>query len=81
MKILESAAMVEQFRFPKSKGRRIRKKWSRNKINWRPMQHFLRYGDDYVICHPTLAARLRRTMRASELGHHIEGLVPTISTP
>lgn len=36
-RIIESGAMIEQYRFPKAKGKRIRKKWRKRPENFRPM--------------------------------------------
>lgn len=61
--IIESQSMTEtyQFRFPRSKKKRIKKKWQKRPINFktRPRKDFLLYGD-YVICNPIMAAKLRR---------------------
>lgn len=58
-KIVESAAMVEQFRFPRSGKRRIRQKWENRNENFRPMMKAIQNGWK-LICHPIFAARLRR---------------------
>lgn len=63
MQIVESPALVEQFRFPKSRRARIRKKWARDKRNWRAMRKFLSYGNGIIFAHPEMAARLRRHVR------------------
>jgi hypothetical protein len=66
--IIESTDCVEQFRFPRSKKKRIRAKWARRAENSRPMRHALQQGST-LYCHPTFAARLRRAVetRASAL--------------
>lgn len=60
--IIESHAMVEtyQYRFPRSKKKRIRKKWDKrpNNFKTRPRKDFLQYGNHF-ICHPVMAAKLR----------------------
>lgn len=56
--IYESAAMCVQFRFPRSKRRRIRDKWAKDKRNFKPSLNVLRSGNT-LICHPVMAARLR----------------------
>jgi hypothetical protein len=58
-KIIESTAMIEQFRFPKSRKKRIRKKWAKRPQNWRPDLKKTYVMGDTVICHPILAAKLR----------------------
>lgn len=50
--------MVEQFRFPKSKKRRIRNKWAKRPENWRPMRRAMIMGD-MVLMHPSLADPFR----------------------
>lgn len=41
----------EQFRYPRSKRRRIRKKWRRDPANWRlvPMRQSLRMGNRLLV--------------------------------
>ena len=60
--IIESENLVEQFRFPRTKKRRIRNKWAKRSYNFRPARHALQMGADTLICHPTLAAKLRRQL-------------------
>jgi hypothetical protein len=58
-KIVTSTAMVEQFRFPRSKRRRIRAKWEKRPRNFRPMRAAFFYEAGNVIyCHPQFAAAL-----------------------
>jgi hypothetical protein len=61
IRILESAASVEriQWRFPHSKKRRIRAKWTKRECNVRYEPRAFRYGENTIICHPVIAARLR----------------------
>lgn len=56
--IYESHAMCVQFRFPRSKRRRIRKKWAKDKHNFKPSPQILRSGNT-LICHPAMAVKLR----------------------
>lgn len=69
MIIIESPHLTTatQFRFPKSKRRRIRKKWSKNPKNFRtlPDQNFYQY-DNKIICHPIMARRLRTTLQKEQ---------------
>ena len=64
MKIVESMAMTitEQFRTPRSKKRRTRKKWSKNPMNTRtrPDHNCLVMGDT-IYCHPSVAKVLRES--------------------
>jgi hypothetical protein len=60
--IRPSKIMVEQFRFPKSKKRRIRRKWAKRAENWRPMTKALFDKEtNEIYIHPdmlTLVAHL-----------------------
>lgn len=53
-KIYYSNAMVEQFRFPKSKRQRVRKKFSKNKANWRASKHVFVTADGSFFAHPSV---------------------------
>lgn len=55
LRLVTSDLMVEQFRFPKTKKRRIRNKWAKRPENWRPMRRAMIMGD-MVLVHPSLAA-------------------------
>ncbi len=67
-KITESPTLVirYQYRFPKSKRRRIRKKWRKNLDNWRtkvdPQYYF---QNNQIICHPEMADKLRKGYESS----------------
>jgi hypothetical protein len=69
--IVESAACVVQFRFPRTKKRRIRNKWINRPGNFRPSVNvFVSKEQNTVICHPIIARRLRAelaTLRATEV--------------
>lgn len=63
LKIVESEFLVEQFRFPRSKKKRIRKKWANRQENWRPdIKRAYQIGDS-LICHPIFAQRLREQLK------------------
>ena len=51
MKILVSTSLIEfyQFRFPKSKKKRIRKKWSKRKENYREKLKAVKLGDTLYV--------------------------------
>jgi hypothetical protein len=70
IRIIESAAMATrtQVRFPKSKTRRIRKKWAKREENWRliPWTDVYRLSDGTLIAHPVTARRWRAQMQAME---------------
>ena len=40
-----------QYRFPKSKKKRIRLKWRRRKENWKTVmeEHFIKWGDKIIV--------------------------------
>lgn len=56
-----------QVRFPRSKKRRIRKKWTKDRRNWRsrlvPWDKAFVLRDGTVVAHPTIVAELERAAR------------------
>lgn len=48
---------VQQFRFPRTKNRRIRKKWAARPENFRPYPHFFHIAGFGYIGHPQTIAR------------------------
>lgn len=65
IKIITDPLMVEQFRFPRSKGKRIKLKWKKRPANFRPAKHTLMDQQrGLVYCHPAVAEELRRQLRA-----------------
>jgi hypothetical protein len=65
MQIIENTNCVEQFRFPKSRKKRIRAKWAKRTENFRPSRRALQLGDK-LICHPILARRLRAEIEVAD---------------
>ena len=69
MQIIESPhlTITKQFRFPKSKRRRIRKKWQKDSKNFRtvPRTDFL-ILNNAIICHPLMARKLRKTLQKQQ---------------
>ena len=65
-KIVTSPIMVDrfQFRFPRSKKRRIRKKWSKRYENYKtaPKEEVFIIGDS-IICHPSMAVKIEDEMK------------------
>jgi hypothetical protein len=65
VEIVGVSAMVrpEQFRFPRSKKKRIRTKWEKRSENWRavPLDHFIQIGAA-LYGHPSLVARFKRLL-------------------
>lgn len=69
IKVLEDINMVErntfQFRFPKSKGKRIKKKWRKNRANWKtvckPLPEVLVFNRN-IVAHPDIARKIRKAL-------------------
>lgn len=61
MTIIESPYITEQFRFPRTKKRRIRNKWSKRPENWRPSRRAYLTGDTLYV-HPKMATLIRAQM-------------------
>jgi len=68
MRIFPNVNLMErfQFRFPRSKGRRIRTKWSKQGRNWstRPDTHVYMTPDG-IYCHPVIASAIQNTIPAA----------------
>jgi hypothetical protein len=58
MRIYENRLLVEQWRLPRTKKRRIRRKWAKIPANWRPSPTVLAVGNCLVM-HPRVAQALR----------------------
>lgn len=54
-----SENVVEQFRFPRTKKRRIRNKWAKRPVNFRPARRFYA-TNDAIYVHPVMWERLRK---------------------
>lgn len=68
--IIQSHLMIEQFRFPRSKKRRTRKKWARRTENWRPHRKAMVDMINHIIhVHPAQAKALVCSLRRS--GHRL----------
>lgn len=66
VKFYEIPTMVTQFRVPKGKRRRVRKKWAKDPRNFKPNPNLYTSvinGD--VMGHPATIAELKRAMRAT----------------
>ena len=59
LRIFESqfSTKHEQFRFPKSKKKRIRKKWAKNLRNFRDVP-IACMGQDFLVVHPNIRRKL-----------------------
>ena len=66
LRVVESPLLMKrkQVRFCRSKKRRILKKWAKNPKNWRevPDMETIYRTPTTLICHPALAAKLRRRL-------------------
>ena len=69
--IIEDPRMLDQFRFPKSKKRRIRKKWAKVPTNFKPSKKVAMFGG-VTIAHPQTAAYLRRETQTAN--HQMNGM-------
>ena len=81
-KIIEEPAMeIEkrvQFRFPKSKKRRIRKKWSRRSENWKDVpQSGILMVNGTLFIHPLRMTELRAQLERRVM----DGILSTFNTP
>lgn len=69
-RLLPSRHMVKdvQFRYPRSKKKRIRQKWAKNRANWRtvPRMEALQLPSGDFVMHPVLIAKIRELGRAPE---------------
>ena len=76
MKIFENPHMTKEILIlPRSKKRRIRKKWAKNPLKRKtvPETGYIVAGDGLIICHPVAAQALRRELGKYRL-HQRPGL-------
>lgn len=59
-RISTSELVQEQYRFPRTKKRRIRNKWSKRQENFRPARHALLTEDGTIYIHPTRLSLLNQ---------------------
>lgn len=66
LRIVESVLLCDrkQVKFPRSKKRRIRRKWAKRDSNFieLPKREILKYGDT-LVCHPMIAAEVRKAIQ------------------
>jgi hypothetical protein len=67
MNIFESTLCVtrRQFRFPRTKKRRIRNKWKHRRENWKETPTAYLIGGA-LYCHPSIAQKMREVALISE---------------
>lgn len=64
MKVYTNPFLTKQFRFPRSKGKRIRQKWAKRPENFRPSRDCLIDKQRGAIyCHPVIADELERALQ------------------
>lgn len=62
-KIITNPNFVKQFRFPKTKKKRIRKKWWKNPKNHKPdTENFLCLQDGTIIIHPIAMKKVQQLL-------------------
>lgn len=68
IKIIENHHLVkqEQFRFPRSKGKRIKKKFQKDCRNFKnvPDRNIYQVMNQ-IVCHPSVAAQIRKKLQES----------------
>jgi len=62
-RIIQDVNMVEQVRFPRSKKRRIRKKWKNRPENYGPSTSLWMLKNGTIICHPIMVGKIRAITR------------------
>ncbi len=54
---------VEQFRFPRSRKRRIRNKWAKRPVNWRPARRgYLDKAANVLYVHPEVLTQMKKAV-------------------
>lgn len=64
MEIITNLYMTKQWRFPRSKRKRIRNKWKKNKLNFKPDMRVLAVNGDTYIMHPAMKIKFEEMNRA-----------------
>ena len=78
--LFESPNLLEQFRFPKSKKKRIRAKWAKRSCNWRPSSKIISMdGGRKLICHPELIDKIRKQL-AEDMANQVSNQVVSAAT-
>ena len=61
MQIIENPNLLDQYCFPRSKRKRIRKKWGKDMNNYAPSTKIWQTAGR-IICHPMMAQQIKRQM-------------------
>ena len=75
-KIVIDSYLVRQFRKPRSKRKRIQKKWAKVSSNYKADDRVFQIGKQF-LCHPSVFAKLRRHLRQN--GYAMQDEVSTCS--
>ena len=68
--IIEDSRLVDQYRFPRSKKKRIRNKWAKDPRNFMPSRRVC-VAAGVLICHPVVAAEIRQKI-AKEMAERVD---------
>ena len=60
---IKSDLMVEQYKFPRSKRKRIKKKWSKRTKNYRSKKEGILINKNTFFYHPVLQPRIRKMIK------------------
>lgn len=71
-RVYSSPHLVEQFRFPKTKGKRVRKKWRNRSENFRPMNKAI-VTEAGIFLHPLYFRKLAETIKRADRGGENHG--------
>lgn len=72
--LVESVHLTVQYRYPRTKKRRIRNKWSKRPENFRPREDFLYdQARGVVYAHPIVARRLKAALGPNAKAHASDG--------
>jgi len=79
--IMYSPQAIKQFRFPRSKRKRIRVKWEKQKRNFRPFIYKIELADRIsIIAHPSFRPRLENLTSYHRTSHGIADACSLLST-
>lgn len=65
MRIQTDDNLVDQWRRPRSRSRRIRRKWAKDPRNWRPSHRFIVQANT-IVCHPAMAYEIKSELIARD---------------
>jgi hypothetical protein len=68
--IIEDPRLVDQYRFPRSKKKRVRNKWAKDPRNFMPSRRVYEVAG-VLVCHPVVAAEIRQKI-AKEMADRVD---------